>query len=40
VGEPWGIAASWTGWLIGLPLLVIVSLATQHGADERPDLFR
>ena len=40
VGEPWGIAASWTGWLIGLPLLVVVSLATRHGADERPDLFR
>lgn len=40
VGEPWGIAASWTGWLIGLPLLVIVSLATRHSADERPDLFR
>ena len=40
LGEPWGIAASWTGWLIGLPLLVVVSLATRHGADERPDLFR
>ena len=39
-GEPWGVAASWMGWLIGLPLLVIVSLATQHGADERLDLFR
>ena len=39
LGDPWGIAASWMGWLIGLPVLVIVSLATMHGADERPDLF-
>ncbi len=40
LGEPYGIVASWMGWLIGLPLLVIVSLATRHGAEERPDLFR
>ncbi len=39
LGDPWGIAASWMGWMIGLPVLVIVSLATMHGADERPDLF-
>jgi SSS family solute:Na+ symporter len=39
-GEPWGIGASWMGWLIGLPLLVAVSLLTQHGEEERPDLFR
>ncbi|MDH3490948.1 MAG: sodium:solute symporter family protein [Gammaproteobacteria bacterium] len=40
LGEPFGIDASWMGWLIGLPLLVAVSLATKHGAEERPDLFR
>jgi SSS family solute:Na+ symporter len=40
VGEPCGVAASWAGWLVGLPVLVGVSLATRHGADERPDLFR
>ncbi len=40
LGEPYGIVASWMGWLVGLPLLVIVSLATRHGAEERPDLFR
>lgn len=40
LGDPWGIAASWTGWVIGLPVLVVVSLATQHAAAERPDLFR
>jgi len=39
LGEPWGIATSWAGWCIGLPLLVIVSLMTQHEDDERPDLF-
>ncbi|MGB5630501.1 MAG: sodium/solute symporter [Woeseiaceae bacterium] len=39
-GEPWGIGASWMGWVIGLPLLVAVSLLTQHGEEERPDLFR
>jgi SSS family solute:Na+ symporter len=39
-GEPFGVGASWMGWLIGLPLLVAVSLLTQHGEEERPDLFR
>jgi SSS family solute:Na+ symporter len=38
-GEPWGFSASWTGWLVSLPVLVVVSLLTRHGADERPDLF-
>ncbi len=37
--EPFGIAASWAGWAIGLPVLVAVSLATRHGHEERPDLF-
>jgi len=40
LGEPWGVEASWMGWLVGLPLLVIVSLLTRHDAAEHPDLFR
>ena len=39
-GEPFAIAASWAGWVIGLPVVVAVSLATRHGPEERPDLFR
>ncbi len=38
-GEPYGFSASWTGWLVSLPTLVIISLLTQHATDERPDLF-
>ena len=38
-GEPWGFAASWAGWAIALPTLVIVSLATTHRPQENPDLF-
>ncbi|HSD70810.1 MAG TPA: hypothetical protein VLB07_14725, partial [Woeseiaceae bacterium] len=38
-GEPWGFAASYAGWVIGLPVLVIVSLATTHSPDEDPGLF-
>ncbi|MCI0518226.1 MAG: sodium:solute symporter family protein [Woeseiaceae bacterium] len=38
-GEPWGFAASYAGWVIGLPVLVIVSLATSHSPDEDPGLF-
>ncbi|MDX1517313.1 MAG: sodium/solute symporter, partial [Woeseiaceae bacterium] len=38
-GDPFGIAASWMGWILGLPVLVAVSLLTRHGAEERPDLF-
>jgi solute:Na+ symporter, SSS family len=37
--EPYGIAASYAGWVIGLPVLIIVSLLTRHSADEDPDLF-
>ncbi len=39
LGEPWEIAASYMGWCVGLPLLIIVSLLTRHGAEENPDLF-
>jgi len=38
-GEPWGFSASYAGWVISLPVLVIVSLATRHGPQENPDLF-
>jgi SSS family solute:Na+ symporter len=39
-GEPFGFAASYAGWVVGLPVMVIVSLLTEHSADEDPDLFR
>ncbi len=38
-GEPYGFSASYAGWVIGLPVLVAVSLATTHSVDENPDLF-
>jgi SSS family solute:Na+ symporter len=38
-GEPWGFAASWAGWAVSLPVLVIVSLLTRHGPEENPGLF-
>ncbi len=38
-GEPYGFAASYAGWVVGLPVLVAVSLATSHGADENLELF-
>jgi len=38
-GEPYGFSASWMGWLVSLPTLVIISLLTQHSAEEQPDLF-
>lgn len=37
--EPYDFSASWTGWLVSLPALVIISLLTQHNAEEQPDLF-
>jgi solute:Na+ symporter, SSS family len=37
--EPYGFAASYSGWVIGLPVLVIVSLLTAHSADEDLELF-
>jgi len=34
-----GFASSYLGWIIGLPVLVIVSFATEHSADENIELF-
>jgi solute:Na+ symporter, SSS family len=39
LGEPYGFAASYAGWIIGLPVLIIVSLLTEHSADEDLQLF-
>lgn len=39
LGEPYGFAASYTGWIVGLPVLVIVSLLTEHSAEEDRELF-
>jgi SSS family solute:Na+ symporter len=38
-GEPFGFAASYAGWIVGLPVLVIVSLLTEHSAEEDLRLF-
>ena len=38
-GEPYGFAASYAGWIIGLPVLIIVSLMTDHSAEEDLQLF-
>ena len=38
-GEPLGFAASYMGWVIGLPVLIVVSLLTRHSADENLQLF-
>lgn len=40
LGEPFGFAASYLGWLIGLPALIIVSLLSEHSLEEDVDLFR
>jgi len=40
LGEPNDIAASYAGWVIGLPLLIVVSLMTEHSPEEDPDLFK
>jgi SSS family solute:Na+ symporter len=39
LGEPYGFAASYAGWVVGLPVLVIVSLLTEHGPEENLELF-
>ena len=39
LGEPAGFAASYLGWAVSLPVLVVVSLLTEHGADEDVELF-
>ena len=39
IGEPFGFAALYLGWIIGLPTLVIVSLMSDHSPEENPDLF-
>lgn len=38
-GEPWGFSASYLGWTVGLPVLVVVSLSTEHSGDENIELF-
>ena len=38
-GEPWGFSASYLGWVVGLPTLVVVSLLTDHAPDEDLRLF-
>ena len=37
--DPWGLAPSYLGWCVSLPVLVVVSLVTKHSPSEQPDLF-
>ncbi len=39
IGEPLGFAASYMGWVVGLPTLIVVSLATNHSHQENTQLF-
>ena len=38
-GNPMGFASSYLGWVVGLPVLIVVSLMTEHSIDENIDLF-
>ena len=38
-GEPWGFSSSYVGWVLALPVLVIVSLLTTHSPEENTALF-
>ncbi|NNC54558.1 MAG: hypothetical protein HKO07_02420 [Pseudomonadales bacterium] len=37
--EVYGIDPSYAGWVIGLPVLIVVSLLTKHSSDENIDVF-
>jgi Na+/proline symporter len=37
--EPFGLSSSYLGWFVSLPLLVIVSLATDHSPEENLEMF-
>jgi SSS family solute:Na+ symporter len=37
--EPFGLSASYLGWIVSLPLLVSVSLLTDHSPEEDLDMF-
>ena len=39
LGEPYGFAASYLGWVVSLPSLVIISLLTQHSPSEDLETF-
>ncbi len=38
--EPWGFASSYLGWAVALPVLVVVSLLSEHSAEEDLLIFR
>ncbi len=38
-GEPGGFSASYLGWFVGLPALVVISWLTPHSAEEDINLF-
>lgn len=39
MGEPYGFAASYIGWAVSMPVLVIVSLSTKHSEEEDLETF-
>lgn len=38
-GEPYGFSASYIGWAVSLPALVVISLLTEHSSEENLDIF-
>lgn len=38
-GEPYGFSASYIGWAVSLPALVVISLLTEHSAEENLEIF-
>ncbi len=38
-GDPWGLSASYCGWLVSFLVLIIVSLATSHHPEEDVESF-
>ncbi len=37
--EPWGFASSYLGWAVALPVLVVVSLSSEHSPEEDLRMF-
>lgn len=38
-GQPYGFSGSYVGWIVSFVILVVVSLKTEHAAEEQAELF-
>jgi SSS family solute:Na+ symporter len=38
-GDPWGLSASYCGWLVSFAVLILVSLCTAHHPEEDVESF-